>query len=286
MLSRYGIFCRVMEEGSFTKAAGEIGYSQSSVSQTVRALEQELGATLIDRRRDGLVLTADGRQFMPYIQSIWSAERALEQKRKEMAGLENATVAIGTFASVSRRRLPQWMEDFKALYPGVKFILRQGEYTSIARWIRDGTLDLGFVSTEVIRDLETRTLHRDAMMAVLPQSHPLAALESIPLARLAAEPFILLDEGDRSLLLDAFDRCGLTPRVEYTVTDNYTILAMVQKGLGVTAIYDLVLSGLDHGLAVRPIAERPTRNIALAWRDWDTLPLAARRFAEHIIKNG
>lgn len=285
MLSRYGIFCKVMEAGGFTKAAAEIGYSQSSVSQTVRALEQELGVTLIARRRDGLALTADGRQFMPYIQAIASAERALEQKQREMEGLENATVSIGTFTSVSRRLLPRWMEDFKKIYPGVKFILRQGEYTSIARLIRDDKLDLGFVSTEVIRDLETRTLHRDEMMAVLPRDHPLAALESIPLSRLAEERFILLDEGDRSLILEAFARRGLTPQVEYTVTDDYTILSMVQSGLGVTVIYDLVLTGLRQDIAVRPITEKPERNIALAWRSWDTLPLASRRFAEYIIDN-
>lgn len=286
MLSRYGIFCKVMEAGGFTKAAGEIGYSQSSVSQTVRALEQELGVTLLDRRRDGLVLTADGRQFMPYIQGICSAERALEGKRRELMGLENATVTVGTFTSVSRNLLPRRLEDFKALYPSVKFVLRQGEYTSISRWIRDGSVDLGFVSTEIVTDLETSVLRQDAMMAVLPLGHPLAARETVTLAELAAEPFILLDEGDHSILLDAFARRGLTPRVEYTVTDDYSILAMVRQGLGVTAVYDLMLTGLDRNLAIRPIAERPERSVALAWSRWDTLPLAARRFAEYILKNG
>ncbi len=285
MLSKYGIFCKVMEAGGFTRAAAEIGYSQSSVSQTVRTLERELGVTLIARRRDGLALTPDGEQFMPYIQAIASAERALEQKREEMEDLADATVSLGTFTSASRSMLPMWMEGFKALYPGVKFVLRQGEYTSIARLIRNDELDLGFVSTEVIQDLETLALHRDEMMAVLPGGHPLAEMDAIPLSLLAREPFILLDEGDRSLILEAFARQGLTPRVEYTVMDDSTILAMVRKGMGVTVIYDLVLMSPHRDLVVRPVAEHPERNIALAWRSWDTLPLAARRFADYIIKS-
>lgn len=285
MLSRYAIFCQVLESGGFTRAAERIGYSQSSVSQTVKALEQELGVTLLDRRRDGLVLTPDGRQFLPYIQAIAGAEHALEGKRREVAGLENSLVSIGTFTSVSRNLLPARMEAFKARYPSVRFVLRQGEYTSISRWIRDGSVDLGFVSTEIIRDLETETLRRDAMMAVLPRDHPLAALDSVPLARLAAEPFILLDEGEDSILLDAFQRRGLIPRVEYMVTDDYSILAMVRQGLGVSAVYGLMLAGLGQDLAVRPITERPERTIALAWARWDTLPLAARRFAEFLRKD-
>lgn len=284
MLSRYGVFCRVMEAGGFTRAAEAIGYSQSSVSQTVRALEQELGVTLIERRRDGLVLTADGRQFMPYIQAIHTAELALEEKKRELSGLENTVVAVGTFTSVSRNLLPLRIEAFKERYPSVKFVLRQGEYTSISGWIRDGSVDLGFVSTEIVTDLDAAVLRKDAMMAVLPQGHPLARKAAVTLAELAAEPFILLDEGDHSILLDAFARADLTPRVEYTVTDDYSILAMVRQGLGVSAVYDLMLTGLDRELAVRPIVERPERSIALAWNRWDTLPLAARRFAEFILK--
>lgn len=286
MISRYGIFCQVLDNGSFTKAAAKIGYSQSSVSQTVRALEQELGVTLLDRRRDGVALTSDGAQFMPYIQAIAAAENALEIKRREMEGLESAVVSIGTFSSVSRILLPRWMEGFKALYPNVRFILRQGEYTSISHWIREDRLDLGFVSTEVITDLEVLALHRDEMMALLPPGHPLASRQSVSLAELAREPFILLDEGEHSLLLDAFAQHGLTPRIEYTVTDDYTILTMVREGMGVSAIYDLVLNtGFAGELVIRPIREHPSRTVGLAWKNRETLPLAARRFTEHILRN-
>ena len=120
MLSRYDIFCKVVELGSFTRAA-----------------------------------------------------EALVQKRREMQGLENRMIRIGTFTSVSRNLLPQLMQQFKALYPGVHFVLQQGEYTSIAQWVREGQVDFGFVNAQAVSGLTMRTLYRDEMVAVLPPGHPL-----------------------------------------------------------------------------------------------------------------
>ena len=72
-LSKSRIFCRVMEKGSFTGVAEEIGYSQSAVSQIIRGLEKELGTQLIERRREGIRLTPDGVQYFPYLQAICGA---------------------------------------------------------------------------------------------------------------------------------------------------------------------------------------------------------------------
>ena len=106
MISRCAVFCKVIEHHSFTKAAEELGYSQSSVSQTVMALEGELGATLIERRRDGVVLTPDGEQLYPYIRAVSLSEKLLEQKKRELSGLENSTISIGTFSVGVQPRHP------------------------------------------------------------------------------------------------------------------------------------------------------------------------------------
>lgn len=284
MTSRYEIFCRVVELKSFTKAAEQTGYSQSAVSQTVKALEQEMGATLIDRKRDGLVLTPDGEQFLPFFQSIYSAEESLAQKQREMQGLENSVIRIGTFTSVSRNILPPLMKRFKERYPEVHFMLKQGDYTEIGKWIRDGSVDFGFVNPPAVPGLPMKVLYQDEMMAVLPQGHPLAARASVPLRLLAQEPFILMDEGEYSVTLHAFKREGLTPRLEYQVYDDYTILSMVRQGLGVSALYRLVVQGFEAGLDIRPVEEKMPRTMALAWQNWETMPLAARKFAEFVIK--
>ena len=92
MLSRYGIFCGVIEHKSFTRTAEKLGYSQSAVSQAVRALELETETVVIDRRKDGIALTPDGEQYLPYFQQIHQAEQNLERKEQEMKGLKNSVV--------------------------------------------------------------------------------------------------------------------------------------------------------------------------------------------------
>ena len=84
---------------------------------------------------------------------------------------------------------------------------------------------------------------------------------------------------------EAFEKAGISPRIEYKVTDDYSILAMIRQGLGVSMIYQMVLPGFSQDLVIRPVAECPSREVSLAWRDKNTLPLAARKFAEYLIKN-
>ena len=285
MISRYGIFCRVVEQGSFTRAAEELGYSQSAVSQNVRALEQETGVTLLSRRKDGVQLTQDGQEFYPYIQSIFQAEQALERKRQETRGLQNSRIRICTFTSVSRNLLPPMMKRFKEKYPDVRFVLRQGEYTSIPQWIRQGEIDFGFVNQDAVEGMETRLLYEDHMLAVLPQSHRLKGKSSLTLQDISTEPLILLDEGEHSVLLDAFHSAGLTPNLAYEVYDDYSILSMVRQGLGISVLYEKVVAGFEQGLSLRSIQESPRRRVALSWLSWDTMPYAARRFAEFLMEN-
>lgn len=283
-VSRYKVFCSVVDAGSFTKAAHELGYTQSAVSQTVRALESELGASLLERGRGSVSLTGDGRTFMPAIRAVAHAEDDLERRRQEVAGLLGATIRVGTFSSVSRRILPPLMHRFEELHPDVRFVLRQGEYTSIAQWVAEDRVDLGFINGDG-SGLPYRTVATDTMLAVLPEGHPLAASREVSLGQLALEPLILLDEGQTSVALTAFERAGVRPRIRYEVTDDYSILAMVREGLGVSILYSTMLEGYATGVEVRPIRERPVRNIALAWASWETLPVASRRFAEFILKN-
>lgn len=285
MISKYGIFCKVVEIGNFTRVAEMCGYSQSAVSQTIKSLEQELGFRLIDRRKDGIRLTADGEQFFLYIKAVYTAEKELEQKQKEMNGLINSTVHIGTFTGVSRNLLPPLMKSFKDTYPNVSFVLRQGEYTSIAEWIKEGNVDFGFVNQDAVSGVETKALYEERMMAVLPVGHPLARKKQISLEDLLDEPLILLDEGSYSVPMTAFRGKNIVPNIAYEVYDDYTILSMVRQKIGVSLMYERVLDGFEADLVIRPLEENPYRTVALAWRNRSTMSKASKLFAEYIEKH-
>ena len=284
MLSKYDIFCKVVEYGGFTKAANAISYSQSAVSQTVKNLEQELDLTLLNRGKDGIHLTGDGEAIFPYIQGIANAEKALVRRQKELHGLTNSVIRIGTFTSVSRNLLPGWMVDFKALYPDIRFFLEQGEYTTISEWVQNDVVDFGFVNMHAVPDMEGQLLYTDEMCAVLPLDHPFAKKEVVSLQALAEEPLILLDEGEFNSPLRAFEQAGIEPQIAYEVYDDYTIIAMVEKKLGISMMYRKVLCGYEDHVALCPVDADLSRPVGMIWNNWDTLPIAARRFIEFIAK--
>lgn len=283
-MNRYEVFIKVLEAGSFTKAAEELNYTQSAVSQMIHTLEEELKTTLILRAKNGIELTPDGEEYLPYIRSISSAYRELAVKHREMQGLQGGIVRIGTFTSVSRNWLPEMMQQFKEKYPDVQFVLQQGEYTNIGQWIKDGSVDFGFINPDAVKGLKIVPLKTDEMLAVLPAKHPLATREKVTLQELAEEPYILLDEGEMSVPLNAFAKAGLEPNIQYKVYDDYTIMSMVEKGLGVSVLYSLLLQNFAAGYVTRPIEAKVERTIALAYKDKKTLPVAARYFMDFILE--
>ena len=282
MASRYQIVCMVVDCGSLKRAADELGYTQSAVSQAVKALERELGTTLIERGKQGVSLTRDGKQYLPYLRQIVTAEAELEGKRQELLGLSSTDIRIATFTNVSRTVLPRVIRDFGTLHPGVRFTLKQGDYTRNAQWVHDGVVDFCFTARGFTAGLEKRVVYHDELVALLPVGHPLTAKEKVTLADLASEPFVLLDEGEQSLVLDAFAAHGLSPYVTSEVTDDYTIMAMVEEGLGVSMLYRRTVEGMRADIRVRPIVHAPSRDVVAAWRSWDTMPIATRRFIDYM----
>ncbi|MDD7200798.1 MAG: LysR family transcriptional regulator [Sphaerochaetaceae bacterium] len=280
MTSRYDLFLKVVELGSFTKAGATLHYSQSAISQAVKALEERLGTRLLDRSKEPMALTADGQAYLPYFLGIVQAERALERKEDEMRGLLDAHVRLGIFTSVGRTLLPPLLYEFKERYPGVRFDLSQGEYDSIRSQLVSAQIDLGFLNEQGAGELGFERVYRDRMVVVLSRESPLAAKEMVSLKELATEPYIELDEGRRSVAVEGFHALGLEPRYACKVYDDYTILSMVRQGLGYSILYSLAVTGADKDVAVRPITEKLERSIVLAYTNEATLPLAARRFLE------
>ena len=211
-----------------------------------------------------------------------TAEAELEGKRQELLGLSSTDIRIATFTNVSRTVLPRVIRDFGALHPGVRFTLKQGDYTRNAQWVHDGVVDFCFTARGFTAGLEKRVVYHDELVALLPVGHPLTAKEKVTLADLASEPFVLLDEGEQSLVLDAFAAHGLSPHVTSEVTDDYTIMAMVEEGLGVSMLYRRTVEGMRAEIRVRPIVHAPSRDVVAAWRSWDTMPIATRRFIDYM----
>ncbi len=276
---------KIVETGSFSKAAAALFHTQSAVSQMIASLEAELGFKLLVRTRGGAVLTEEGKKLYPSVERAILGYRAVRERACEIRGLEGGTVRIGTVSSVTCHWLPDLIKSFEGLYPQVKFVLHQGDYSSIQEWIKTGAVDFGFVNPSAVKGLETRVLKQGSMAAVLPLAHPLAKLRKIPLKKLAREPFILLEEGHYSEPLEAFNKAGVRPDIKYIVHDDYAIMTMVEAGLGVSVLAELVLRRTRYKLAVRPLSPAVSRTLAVGYKDKNSLPLASRYFIDFLFKH-
>lgn len=238
----------------------------------------------ISRSRKGITLTPDGEEFLPYITKANNSYWELMEKSREMQGLESGNIRIGTFTSVSSNWLPSLMKDFKQIYPSVHFHLQQGEYTSIVKYISEGSVDFGFINPDAADGLQTVALKQDNMLAVLPREHPLAPHPTVTLRELSNEPFILLEEGDLSEPLESFKANGLHPNIEYRVIDDYTIMSMVENRLGISILSELVMNKVNYRVVTKEITPPIIRTIGIAYKNKETLPIASRYFIDFIIK--
>ena len=285
-LERYFALLKILEIGSFTKAAEAMGYSQSAVSQMVQSLESELSLKLLYRSRNGIKLTPEGEALLPYIQRTVNHYNAMLEKTRELKGLNGGLIRIGTLSSVSSQWLPGLIKDFQTLYPKVHFLLHQGDYTTIPAWVRAGEIDFGFVNpdAESVRGLHTIFVTSGGHKAILHPDHPLAAQPWVTLEQLAKETFLLLEGGCLSEPLEAFRTLGLEPRVELRMHDNFSICSMVEANVGVSILPELALRKMNFRIVQLPTVPPVIRRVSLVMKDPDILPIASRYFIEFFLK--
>ena len=282
-MNRYIALQKIIDVGSFTKAAEALGYTQSSISQMIASLEDELSITLLKRSRVGVKLTLEGEKLYPYIQRTILQYQAMLEKAKEIKGLDIGIIRIGTLASISCHWMPRLLKEFGKLYPNVQFILHQGDYTSIQEWIKNGAVDFGFISPEAVSGLETIPLRKGNWLAVLPVNHRLASQNAVNLKDIKDDPYILLEEGHYSEPMEMFQTCGIEPNIKYCIHDDYAIMAMVEEGLGVSILAELVLCKTQYNVVMRPTNPPISRTIAIGYKEKEGLPIASKKFIEYLL---
>lgn len=284
-MNRYIALQKIIELGSFTKAANSLGYTQSATSQMIASLEDELSIKLLSRSRVGVKLTLEGENLYPFIQKSINQYFSMQEKAKEIRGLETGVIRIGTISSISCHWLPQLIKEFQERYPNVQFILHQGDYSSIQEWIKIGAVDFGFITPPAVTGLETIEIKEGRMLAILPENHRLASHKTVGLHEIADDPFILLEEGHFSEPMEAFHACNLQPNIKLRLHDDYAIMTMVEAGLGISILAELVLRRTNYNIVMLPVDPPVSRTLAIGYRDKDSLPIASKYFIEFLIEN-
>ncbi|MBV9421811.1 MAG: LysR family transcriptional regulator [Solirubrobacterales bacterium] len=273
-------FIAVAEERHFGRAAARLHIAQAPLSQQIRRLEAELGEPLLYRTTRSVELAPAGEVLLERGREILVAvDSAIDDARRAARG-EYGRLAIGFTGSVTYAVLPSLAAALRQELPGVMLDLR-GELLTPAQvaQLTAGTLDLGLLRPPVReRDLSTEVLQSEPLIAVLPQSHPLANSDAVPLEQLKDDPFVAYPSHFRSVLHDAVeDACaahGFKPLAAHEVAETATLVSFVAAGLGVSLVPASVRHMTVHGAIYRPLTHDTTRvELAVAWRHDDERPV-------------
>lgn len=279
---KYMAFIKTVEYGSFTKAAEILNYSQSGISRMINDLEKEWKITLLERNRTGVKLTSDGSRLLPYAKSLCEEYQKLQMQVDDLHGVQSGIIRIGTFSSVATHWLPNIIKAFQKDYPRIDYELLLGDYTEIEEWIAEGRVDCGFLRLPTRPEFETIYLEQDNLLAILPENHPLVKCDKVPLADLCHEPFMLLEKGAKAEISEVFERNHLTPQVHFTTWDDYAIMSMVESGLGISILPQLILKRIPYHIVAKELDVPAYRHIALALRERKTASLAVKKFLEYL----
>jgi len=281
-LQKYLSFVKTVEYGSFTKAAEILNYTQSGISRMIADLEKEWGVTLLERSKYGVKPTSYGMKLLPYAQNLCVDFDKLKMQVDELNGLQSGLIRIGTFSSVATHWLPNIIKEFQKDYPNIDYELLLGDYTEIEEWIHTGRVDCGFLRLPTHPDFETIFLEKDKLMAIIPENHPLKDSNKFPVTALCDEPFMLLEKGAKAEISEIFERNNLTPNVKFTTWDDYAVMSMVESGLGIAILPELILKRVPYRILAKELNVPAYRNIGLALRNKKTASLAVKRFIDYL----
>ena len=236
-------FRAVAENLSFTRAAGQLGYVQSSVTAQIQALEKELGVPLFDRIGRQVTLTDAGRRLLGY------SERMLDLEGETLAavsadGEPAGTITISAAETHCTYRLPRVLGRFRELYPQVRVLLRPvpvGTFCGdTVRDLSEGKADVAFALDEPVRarDLVVESLVEEPVWALSAPDHPLAAAPRVSPADLEGETLLLTGTGCsyRAMFLNALARDGIRPRTLLEFSGVEAIKQCAIAGMGVAVL--------------------------------------------------
>ncbi len=281
-LQKYLSFVKTVEYGSFTKAAEILSYTQSGISRMIADLEKEWGVILLERNKNGVKPTSDGMKLLPYAQNLCIDFDKLKMQVDELNGLQSGLIRIGTFSSVATHWLPNIIKEFQKDYPNIDYELLLGDYTEIEECIHTGRVDCGFLRLPTHPEFETIFLQKDKLMAIIPENHSLKDCNKFPVTALCNEPFMLLEKGAKAEIPEIFERNNLTPNVKFTTWDDYAVMSMVESGLGIAILPELILKRVPYRIIAKELDVPAYRNIGLALRDKKTASLAVKRFIDYL----
>ncbi len=279
-------FVVLAEELHFGRAAARLGIAQPPLSQQIRRLEDKVGYALFSRGPGLVTLTPVGRELLPAARrALADLEDGLAAARAVGSG-QVGRLRIGFAASLALTVLPGLLRAFRLRFPDVRLDIREMTTAPQIAALHGKIIDIGLLREPPSDETELgfKTVLTEPFMAVLPSAHSLAPQRTVPLAQLAASPFVLLPRGVapqfHDQIINLCTAAGFTPQVAQHAVEWQTVCALVESGLGVSlAPASIRRIRLKEVVYRRIEPNTPRTRVAVGWRKNDQNPLVASLLA-------
>ena len=286
---RLSVFKAVVEEGGFNRAAMRLDISQPSVGAHVKALEQQAGHALFERKRGARPeLTKAGEAVYAMALEVLRRGEEAAQQLDELRPAHDLLVSLAVHRDLGPYRLPAHLASFAKRSPGIRFVTHAGTIEDVLGLVRAETASLGlFLSLGAVSDLDSVVLGHEPMAIVVSPHHPLARKPQVTTADLAAASYVTglrsssyFEITDRLLKRIGVGHYGIAMEVQ----DFAMVRELTRHGTGVACLaLCTVQDDLRAGALVRlSISGRPLDSFELRCAYRDPLPEVARRFMDHL----
>lgn len=269
-LSQLEFFLRVVEEGSFSKAADRVFRTQPAVSIAIRRLEEEIGAPLFDRSQKTPTLTEAGRVVYDYAQRMLALRDQAREAVVELRTLKRGRVRVGANESTSLYLLPQVILTYRERFPEVRVEIYRHTSERLPREVLDRNIDFGLMAFEPVdRDLEAFPILKDELVLIMHPEHPLAGRESLAVKELGKESFLAhnVQTASRNKVVEVFAQHHTPINITLELATVETIKRFVQLKVGLAFVPRMcVAEELERGT----LATAPVRGLAYHRKIWAT----------------
>lgn len=275
------IFFTVAHEGSFARTAEQLHLTPSAISHAVATMEAECGFPLFTRTKSGVTMTAAAESLLPAIQRLLASSESLDQSIAQVNGMHKGVLRFGVFNSACVTWVPDLVPGYQAEYPGIEVEIYQGSYSDIAAWIKNGTVELGFLSDSCAQELDFEPLYRDPLVCIAPRGFHPRRPGHVQADELRGQNFVSQRADTDADIQSYLKRNDLHVRTRCYVIDDESTVAMVACGQGVAIMPEMILKTRryrDEPIDILRLEPAASRNIGLACLDKNSLSPAARQF--------
>ena len=262
-ISKYRAFIQVVEAGSLTKAAIQLGYSQPGVSHMIDSLEADMGFPLLVRNKDRIVPTENGKQILGYCYQIIKKEEELQETVSSINGIMEGDIKLGAYCSLMAEFIPRAVRAFSNVYSKIHFHLYEVEAGAFEDHLTRGIIDIGFMSEHIPRGYTFIPLFGDQARVIMCKDHPLSKHEQLVPHMLNGCDFIMPVPGFDDIISSIQQEAPFTPNIKYYPASDTCAISMVSHDLGISVISSLQVNQLPSNVIARDLGGDYGRNLGI-----------------------